>query len=1578
MSEIDKKSVGEELTEDFVLAKLRSLENRQPSPAKPTPVLGPYHKAASVLTSFNADLLEPMRTAGEDSEPFEELLADCTIVYDARNHPSSMLRTEVRRRTLQALGTREAMQAALAANPVRPETTLQKTLEDYIAGNALSLEKQNLDQLAATLQVSQWLPSNLEGLPDVNEVQRLLEQESLLKPFRDLADKSFHGRHKELEELRAYVDYLTSESILEYVTRGLQRFLTWNEKPPLIIHGPGGMGKSALISKFVLEHLKPKEEGKLPITFVYLDFDRPSLIAEQPRTLLMEAARQLTVQIRSFETMAELLRQWLAQQNDPRRPELETMLAEFGRVFRSSTLALKPILFVLDTFEVVQHHQDVVASVFRFLAALQTEIPGLRAVVVGRAPVKLSNFPTENSELQKLSNKDAVEYLVSCKVPPSLASKVASQVSGNPLSLKLAVEVIRHEGLGRGGITELEVRDDLFRRLEDNLIQGQLYRRILGYIKNKQLRKLAHPGLVLRRVTPELIFKVLAKPCDVKVQDMAEAQRYFADLQCEVSLVTPAEDGSLHHRPEVREAMLKLLRRDEPKKVQEIHKLAVDYYTARPHPTVAERAERLYHMAALPLPQEDLDKAWEDGFGKYLSGALPELPPRSRVVLATKMGVDVDEEARKYLRHADEELAAAQRARALFQLERPQDVLFVLRGLSEPGPLVYLLRAEALCQLGSWAEARDAIDSAFVRAGQFESPNLLLKLTVLEARVRAETARPVELTLSTQRRFVLHSALLDAFPQTQDFAALVDALDVRREQITRVGALHTFALNVINWATAKNRLEDLIAVALRLRPTNQLLRDFAETAGITPVMRSAIREGRIGERQSFGRRLVLEFERAVRRFLDDPRLLRIGVYELEELRKRGQDEPHWKQQLEDAIAALFDRISQSDLSNFVPLCYAVAGCIGHDHPGVLRRLLLSVGMPDLSADDRSVLAEALAGWDRGLNGQLASIAGVNNGTDPNSWGNFVSSAAPTTVGGIIEAGSQKQIMPETVSHVLAEVMSRAALARTTERVLYDELEQTSVVWKDSPELVLTLSELLSSFDWAQAQTVCEKLIDRLRVAEAPLPQAPARQMLTLLRRKRRFDMMAQLAKALLDTGQDAPIIRRQYVQALIETNRLNEARAELNTIVADSGIPRSEKAEARRLAGRIEKQLYVSPAQGSERERSEHLLRAIELYYSVYVEDPASLWYGINVVGLLARAAHDGVAVTGFPNMIDLAREIDMSLREKIDRAGDLEYWDYAVAVETAITLGNYEAAYESLMLYIADPRCDAFEIASMLRHLTELWQLSTDREPGARLLPILRSTLLKKVGGQITLGREEVAAETTNIGPSLERVFVADHYQSFEWYKRGLKRAAAVASIETREGQAIGTAFLVLAADFFSGRPDSERLLLTATHLIGIGTYPTAISPEQAIAVFEASGQACPVKSIVWSSPVEALDATFVSVDGLEPNAEYCPVVPPPEAFNPAKKQRLYILGHSGGRSLSVSLQDSFWLDTDGTRLHYRTPSESGSSGSPVFDETNWTVVAMHHSRSQYMPRLNNNPGTYEANEGIAIAAIQRATLGK
>lgn len=89
-----------------------------------------------------------------------------------------------------------------------------------------------------------------------------------------------------------------------------------------------------------------------------------------------------------------------------------------------------------------------------------------------------------------------------------------------------------------------------------------------------------------------------------------------------------------------------------------------------------------------------------------------------------------------------------------------------------------------------------------------------------------------------------------------------------------------------------------------------------------------------------------------------------------------------------------------------------------------------------------------------------------------------------------------------------------------------------------------------------------------------------------------------------------------------------------------------------------------------------------------------------------------------------------------------------------------------------------------------------------------------------------------------------------------------------------------------------------------------------------------------------------------------------PPSSF--AENAPLFILQHPEGKPLKLALDTKSVLQTNGngTRVRYRTNTEKGSSGSPVFDD-HWNLVALHHSGDR------NIVPTY--NQGIPFAAILR-----
>ena len=78
--------------------------------------------------------------------------------------------------------------------------------------------------------------------------------------------------------------------------------------------------------------------------------------------------------------------------------------------------------------------------------------------------------------------------------------------------------------------------DWLFRRVEDEQIQQELFRRNLAHISEPQARRLAMPGMVVRRLTAGVIAEVLAEPCGIGRIDEEKAKHLIEILKGEPNI----------------------------------------------------------------------------------------------------------------------------------------------------------------------------------------------------------------------------------------------------------------------------------------------------------------------------------------------------------------------------------------------------------------------------------------------------------------------------------------------------------------------------------------------------------------------------------------------------------------------------------------------------------------------------------------------------------------------------------------------------------------------------------------------------------------------------------------------------------------------------------------------------------------------------------------------------------------------------------------------------------------------------------------------------------------------------------
>ncbi|HZT33084.1 MAG TPA: TRAFs-binding domain-containing protein [Bryobacteraceae bacterium] len=464
----------------------------------------------------------------------------------------------------------------------------------------------------------------------------------------------------------------------------------------------------------------------------------------------------------------------------------------------------------------------------------------------------------------------------------------------------------------------------------------------------------------------------------------------------------------------------------------------------------------------------------------------------------------------------------------------------------------------------------------------------------------------------------------------------------------------------------------------------------------------------------------------------------------------------------------------------------------------------------------------------------------------------------------------------------------------------------------------------------------------------PLPALAA------LRRKRYFRLLQLFAERFLQSGRADTEIRRHYAQALIETGNIALAIHLLGAVTAEEPPGSLEWGEAYGLLGRAYKQLYAGASPGDEKWRRTQLENAVTAYATGYGK-LRSTYHGINLVALLMRASRDKFSPAGYEG--GAAREIAQGIYDEILRNKWPQGWDLATIAEASLALDHPpDEVLSWLRLYVMRRDVDAFELASTLRQFREVWQIKEAEGGYAPALTLLRKHLFECQEGSC-------AIDPAAVGPSIDTARALDKaaqeegIRSYEWFRAGLERSRSVAQIKTRRN--LGTGFLVKGSDL-NPKWGDDPVFLTNSHV-------TLNDDIREFAVwFGASDKTCPVAERLWYLPHAILDAAVFRLKDLPPGAPCCPVSfesPPADGT-----ERVYVIGHPNGGGLSISLYNNVLLRANPLVLHYYTPTEPGSSGSPVFDEQ-WNAIGLHHGANQgFLP--DGTP--FQANEGIAMDAIR------
>ena len=389
-----------------------------PPPSEAKPSLAPLPPTRAAIQAAISDTFTTDELGTEASDQAAILAHSATIMIGGRRR--LRLTDEARADLLERVRDDEQYKKMLREAIEADQRDFDKITEDevrtcsawlrgFLVGEIGSLDQSPPRELHAAVQAReclrlvQNLPTNM---PSLAEVRRYLERAELLEPLRILTgttggwdgfavEDRFVGRREELRELRAFVDELASEGVLESVTRGIGRVVRGVESVfdgrgvgVFVIEAGGGLGKSTLMAKFVLDHALKQSR---PFPFAYFDFDRATLQPLEPRQLLLEAIRQVVLQFPAAGPEADKLCQQI--RDDLARTKSGTGLfdpfADFRRLVSDRvTHGRRAFLLILDTMELVQYDPSALAGVVKFVEYLsQGGFPELRVVAAGRADI---------------------------------------------------------------------------------------------------------------------------------------------------------------------------------------------------------------------------------------------------------------------------------------------------------------------------------------------------------------------------------------------------------------------------------------------------------------------------------------------------------------------------------------------------------------------------------------------------------------------------------------------------------------------------------------------------------------------------------------------------------------------------------------------------------------------------------------------------------------------------------------------------------------------------------------------------------------------------------------------------------------------------------------------------------------------------------------------------------------------------------------------------------------------------------------------------------------------------------------
>jgi hypothetical protein len=462
-----------------------------------------------------------------------------------------------------------------------------------------------LERIAVALDRAGGLAPARDRLDDVRAALTRLDAE---ERNRALLGVGFVGRDSEKAEIAQWLDVPSPTTPVQ----------------ALFVSGLPGIGKSTLLE----EAVRAARESTQRWLVVRLDFDRAGLDVQDRIGLTVEFARQITAEMgehaqalrdaRLEASGAPLSESGPAVKGEA-RDKVPTLLV--GTMAAQVQASARPILLVLDTLEILRGRGETHPKrLFDWIDQLvNLGLAPMSILAAGRGDA-LDSTPERIGrpiDLPGLDDASADRLLTSLGVPFSSFRAIRAVAKGSPLVLRLAAAVA-HDA-GPAALARVAQRNEL--------AAAYLYRFLLSRIEDRTLRTLAHPGLVVRRISAEVIAEVLGPQLGFGRLDPRVATELFDELSSQYWLVEPdpTARGFVKHRTDMRSVLLPLLYATSPARCARIDRAATAWFAARSEPWCAVEAayHRLQLMRRDPRPPA-IDPAVLQRFDEETIAELPE------------------------------------------------------------------------------------------------------------------------------------------------------------------------------------------------------------------------------------------------------------------------------------------------------------------------------------------------------------------------------------------------------------------------------------------------------------------------------------------------------------------------------------------------------------------------------------------------------------------------------------------------------------------------------------------------------------------------------------------------------------------------------------------------------------------------------------------------------------------------------------------------------------------------------------------------------------------------------------------